>query len=101
MLRRLKKEVEKQLPDKVEYVLRCEMSALQRRMYRYIKMYQFLLVPDEDVETSIGKAQTAKRSLQNTVMQLRKICNHPYVVSSLFFTLLLLLLIHVTYPIIT
>jgi hypothetical protein len=37
MLRRLKKEVEKQLPDKVEYVLRCEMSGLQRRLYRYVR----------------------------------------------------------------
>lgn len=81
MLRRLKKEVEKQLPDKVEYVLRCEMSGLQRRMYRYVKTHNFLLVPDSDIDSSNksrDKGQN-KRSLQNTVMQLRKICNHPYV----------------------
>ena len=31
LLRRLKKDVESQLPDKVEYVIKCEMSGLQRR----------------------------------------------------------------------
>eukprot|EP00038_Savillea_parva_P008839 m.179528 g.179528 ORF g.179528 m.179528 type:complete len:1421 (+) comp14782_c0_seq1:117-4379(+) len=81
MLRRLKKEVEKQLPDKVEYVLRCEMSALQRRMYRFVKLHNFLLVPDTEVDIAnknANKPGQGKRSLQNTVMQLRKICNHPY-----------------------
>ena len=33
LLRRLKKEVESQLPEKVEYVIKCDMSALQRQMY--------------------------------------------------------------------
>ena len=33
LLRRLKKDVESQLPDKVEYIIKCEMSGLQRRLY--------------------------------------------------------------------
>ena len=33
LLRRLKKDVESQLPDKVEYIIKCEMSELQRRLY--------------------------------------------------------------------
>lgn len=49
MLRRLKKEVEKQLPDKVEYVLKCEMSVLQRRLYRYVKKYNVLLADEENM----------------------------------------------------
>lgn len=35
LLRRLKKEVESQLPDKVEYIIKCDMSGLQRVLYRY------------------------------------------------------------------
>jgi SWI/SNF-related matrix-associated actin-dependent regulator of chromatin subfamily A protein 2/4 len=34
LLRRLKKEVESQLPDKVEHIVKCDMSALQRVLYR-------------------------------------------------------------------
>ncbi len=33
LLRRLKKDVESQLPDKVEYIIKCEMSGLQRALY--------------------------------------------------------------------
>merc|ERR1719516_358220 len=33
LLRRLKKDVESQLPDKVEYIIKCEMSGLQRCLY--------------------------------------------------------------------
>lgn len=32
LLRRLKKDVESQLPDKVEYIIKCEMSGLQRAL---------------------------------------------------------------------
>lgn len=34
LLRRLKKDVESQLPDKVEYIIKCEMSGLQRVLYK-------------------------------------------------------------------
>jgi SWI/SNF-related matrix-associated actin-dependent regulator of chromatin subfamily A member 2/4 len=34
LLRRLKKEVESQLPDKVEYIIKCDMSGMQRVLYR-------------------------------------------------------------------
>ena len=36
LLRRLKKEVESQLPDKTEYVIKCDMSALQRVLYKHL-----------------------------------------------------------------
>lgn len=38
LLRRLKKEVESQLPDKVEYIIKCDMSGMQRVLYRYEKL---------------------------------------------------------------
>ena len=40
LLRRLKKEVESQLPDKVEYIIKCDMSGLQRVLY----MYEFTFI---------------------------------------------------------
>jgi ATP-dependent helicase STH1/SNF2 len=68
LLRRVKKEVEKELPDKIEIVVKVELSAWQKISYRQIQDYGFLGLDDN------GK----KVALQNTVMQLRKICNHPY-----------------------
>ena len=37
LLRRLKKDVESQLPDKVEYIIKCEMSGLQRCLYNQMQ----------------------------------------------------------------
>ncbi len=35
LLRRLKKDVESQLPEKTEYIIKCEMSGLQRVLYKW------------------------------------------------------------------
>ena len=43
LLRRLKKEVESQLPDKVEYVVKCDMSSLQKVLYQHMKKRGILL----------------------------------------------------------
>uniref|UniRef100_A0AAZ3R343 SWI/SNF related, matrix associated, actin dependent regulator of chromatin, subfamily a, member 4 n=1 Tax=Oncorhynchus tshawytscha TaxID=74940 RepID=A0AAZ3R343_ONCTS len=61
LLRRLKKEVEAQLPEKVEYVIKCDMSA------KGVLLTDFLII-----------LQGGTKTLMNTIMQLRKICNHPY-----------------------
>lgn len=37
LLRRLSKDVESELPDKVEKVIKCKMSALQSQLYKYMK----------------------------------------------------------------
>jgi SWI/SNF-related matrix-associated actin-dependent regulator of chromatin subfamily A protein 2/4 len=47
LLRRLKKEVESQLPDKIEYVIKCDMSALQRVMYNHMQTSGILLTEDK------------------------------------------------------
>ena len=77
LLRRLKKEVESQLPDKIEYVIKCDMSALQRVMYNHMQTSGILLTEDKN-----GKASNPK-ALMNTIMQLRKICNHPFMFNEL------------------
>ncbi|XP_056607331.1 transcription activator BRG1 isoform X3 [Triplophysa dalaica] len=75
LLRRLKKEVEAQLPEKVEYVIKSDMSALQRVLYRHMQAKGVLLTDGSEKDKK-GKGGT--KTLMNTIMQLRKICNHPY-----------------------
>ncbi|KAJ2905951.1 hypothetical protein MKZ38_003739 [Zalerion maritima] len=73
LLRRLKKDVEKDLPDKTEKVIKCKFSALQSRLYKQMVTHQKIAVSD-------GKGgKTGARGLSNMIMQLRKLCNHPFV----------------------
>jgi SWI/SNF-related matrix-associated actin-dependent regulator of chromatin subfamily A protein 2/4 len=55
LLRRLKKEVESQLPDKVEYLIKCEMSALQRVIYRHMQQRGLLLTDGSEKESTNKK----------------------------------------------
>merc|ERR1712223_313251 len=75
LLRRLKKDVESQLPDKVEYIIKCEMSGLQRRLYSHMQEKGVLLM-DNSAQKKPG--QSGAKALMNTIMQLRKLCNHPF-----------------------
>ncbi|KAI9646253.1 transcriptional regulator [Ciborinia camelliae] len=73
LLRRLKKDVEKDLPDKTEKVIKCKFSALQARLYKQMVTHNKLVVSD-------GKGgKTGAKGLSNMIMQLRKLCNHPFV----------------------
>ncbi|KAI4177767.1 MAG: hypothetical protein LQ343_000231 [Gyalolechia ehrenbergii] len=73
LLRRLKKDVEKDLPDKQEKVIKCRFSALQAKLYKQLVTYNKMSVSD-------GKGGTkGMRGLSNMLMQLRKLCNHPFV----------------------
>ncbi|KIW17075.1 hypothetical protein PV08_04266 [Exophiala spinifera] len=73
LLRRLKKDVEKDLPDKQERVIKCRFSALQQRLNVQLMTHNKLVIAD-------GKGgKTSMRGLSNMLMQLRKLCNHPYV----------------------
>uniref|UniRef100_A0A8C9ZLM4 SWI/SNF related BAF chromatin remodeling complex subunit ATPase 4a n=1 Tax=Sander lucioperca TaxID=283035 RepID=A0A8C9ZLM4_SANLU len=74
LLRRLKKEVEAQLPEKVVIdIIRC--LSLQRVLYRHMQAKGVLLTDGSEKDKK-GKGGT--KTLMNTIMQLRKICNHPY-----------------------
>jgi ATP-dependent helicase STH1/SNF2 len=73
LLRRLKKDVEKDLPDKTEKVIKCKFSSLQSRLYKQMVTHNRIIVSD-------GKGgKTGARGLSNMIMQLRKLCNHPFV----------------------
>ncbi|CDF88728.1 ZYBA0S03-00562g1_1 [Zygosaccharomyces bailii CLIB 213] len=74
LLRRLKKDVERELPDKVEKVIKCKMSALQQVMYQQMLKHRRLFVGDQANKKMVGL-----RGFNNQIMQLKKICNHPFV----------------------
>ncbi|KAF5014184.1 hypothetical protein F66182_14914, partial [Fusarium sp. NRRL 66182] len=68
LLRRMKADVEKQMPAKYEHVVTCRLSKRQRYLY----------------DGFMSRAQTKETlasgnylSIINCLMQLRKVCNHP------------------------
>ncbi|CAO3618792.1 unnamed protein product [Cunninghamella blakesleeana] len=68
LLRRLKLDVEQQMPAKYEHIMYCKLSKRQRYLY----------------DDFMGRAKTKETlasgnflSIINTLMQLRKVCNHP------------------------
>ncbi|KAI1721288.1 HSA domain-containing protein [Ditylenchus destructor] len=68
ILRRLKSEVEQQLPTKQEKVLRCALSKRQRFLYN-----EFL-----SRKATVNNLRSGNMmSVLNIIMQLRKCCNHP------------------------
>uniref|UniRef100_A0A7N0T7C7 Protein CHROMATIN REMODELING 4 n=1 Tax=Kalanchoe fedtschenkoi TaxID=63787 RepID=A0A7N0T7C7_KALFE len=73
MLRRLKKDTMQNIPPKTERIVPVELSVVQAEYYRAMltKNYQIL--------RNIGKG-VAQQSMLNIVMQLRKVCNHPYLI---------------------
>ncbi|KAJ8421601.1 hypothetical protein Cgig2_025730 [Carnegiea gigantea] len=69
LLRRVKKDVLKEMPPKKELILRVELSNKQKEYYKAI------LTRNYEILTRRGGAQI---SLVNVVMELRKLCCHPY-----------------------
>lgn len=74
LLRRLKKDVEAELPEKKEEVIKCKLSALQAVLYKQLVERGSLFIPNADKG---GKVTSS--GLSNTIMQLRKVCNHPFI----------------------
>ncbi|CAF2997827.1 unnamed protein product [Rotaria socialis] len=72
LLRRLKTDVEKKLPPKIETKLYVGLAPLQRQWYTKI------LMKDIDILNS-ASGKLDKIRLLNILMQLRKCANHPYI----------------------
>ncbi|KAJ7356438.1 P-loop containing nucleoside triphosphate hydrolase protein [Mycena albidolilacea] len=77
LLRRLKKDVESELPDKVEKVVRVPMSALQSQIYKQMKPHKRIA----DGSSKNGQRLGVK-GLSSELLQLRKICQHPFLFES-------------------
>lgn len=73
MLRRIKKDVENELSDKIEVMVYCPLTTRQKLLYSALKKK----IRIEDLlQTSTGSAQSAQSvtsSLMNLVMQFRKV----------------------------
>lgn len=73
MLRRVKKHVQKELGDKIELDVFCNLTYRQRAMYSNLRNQ--ISIMDLIEKATIGDDDSA--SLMNLVMQFRKVCNHP------------------------
>jgi DNA helicase INO80 len=72
MLRRVKKDVEKELGKKQEFHILCELTKRQKDLYNQLKAK--LSVTDF---FTMLESKTKVKNLMNLVMQFRKVCNHP------------------------
>jgi superfamily II DNA or RNA helicase len=74
ILRRIKADVEKELPPKIESVLHVEMTAAQRQLYSQILNEVRPKVFDAIKKKGI---QGASVSILAALLRLRQVCNHP------------------------
>ena len=77
VLRRLKKDVAKQLPPKHEHEIKCQLSRRQQLLYEDFMSRSSTRVALEKNQNRSGGDGTNFVSMMNVVMQLRKVCNHP------------------------
>jgi ATP-dependent helicase STH1/SNF2 len=87
LLRRLKKDVESDLPDKVERVIKCRMSSLQVKLTKQIKEHGMIFTEMEKEDSKGKKAPGGIKGLQNQIMQLRKVRLRSVPLSSFVFLL--------------
>lgn len=80
MLRRIKKDVENELSDKIEVMVYCPLTTRQNLLYLALKQK----IKIEDLlhyTVGGGDSHTVDKNftsnLMNLVMQFRKVCNHP------------------------
>lgn len=73
LLRRVKEDVEKSLPPKEETILEVSLTPVQKTFYKaiYEKNTSFLFK---------GAKPSNAPSLMNVMMELRKCCNHPFLI---------------------
>jgi len=69
ILRRLKKEVETQMPGKFEHIVQCQLS--RRQMFLYEEY-----MGRSSTRTALKKGGNYM-GMMSVLMQLRKVCNHP------------------------
>lgn len=74
MLRRIKKHVQKELGDKIELDVFCDLTYRQRAYYGNLR--NRISIMDLIEKAAVGDDQDTA-TLMNLVMQFRKVCNHP------------------------
>lgn len=71
MLRRVKEDVAKDIPAKEETVIDVELTSIQKQYYRAIFEHNHAFL-------SMGTSKGGAPKLMNIQMELRKCCNHPF-----------------------
>ncbi|KAG6451472.1 hypothetical protein O3G_MSEX007172 [Manduca sexta] len=80
MLRRIKKDVENELSDKIEIMVHCPLTIRQKLLYIALKKkikIEELLHYSVGAESGHSVDKNFTSNLMNLVMQFRKVCNHP------------------------
>jgi len=89
MLRRIKTDVERTVPPKVEKKVMCPLTPVQAHWYKRFLLKDSSLLGQLELEscaetgaaavsTSASASATRWKKLQSLFMQLRKVCNHPF-----------------------
>ena len=81
ILRRTKQQVAKDLPEKTETIIYCEMNTAQRKLYDKLKAKV-----KQDLEEAIEEQGVAKSRFQmlDGLLRLRQMCNSPLLVNNSF-----------------
>jgi len=77
LLRRVKKDVLRAMPGKTERIVRVDLAAPQRRLYRAVLSRNFRELTRGGRGGAAGKA-----SLTNIIMELKKCCNHAHLIDA-------------------
>lgn len=76
MLRRVKEDVAKDIPAKEETVIDVELTSIQKQYYRAIFEHNHAFL-------SMGSSRNVAPKLMNIQMELRKCCNHPFLLDGI------------------
>lgn len=81
MLRRIKKDVENELSDKIEIMVYCPLTTRQKLLYvalkKKIRIEDLLHLTGHGTGDGHSFDKNFTSNLMNLVMQFRKVCNHP------------------------
>ncbi|EPY53149.1 SNF2 family helicase Ino80 [Schizosaccharomyces cryophilus OY26] len=74
MLRRVKKNVQSELGEKIEKEVYCDLTQRQKILYQALRRQISI---EELLEKAVLGGDDTVASIMNLVMQFRKVCNHP------------------------
>lgn len=79
MLRRVKRDVENELAEKIEIEVPCSLTCRQKTLYQRLKGKISFgeLMSGVSNDRSFTGSEEESDTLMNIVMQFRKVCNHP------------------------
>lgn len=80
ILRRLKNQVGLQIKSKSETIIKCNMTKYQRKLYDSVYMQSKEIFVEQDD----GFMRNVNQYLNNILMQLRKVSNHPILIRSFY-----------------